>query len=114
MAKRELRVYLEDIFESIDKIDEYLKGVSAAQFENNFEKQDAVIRRLEIIGEAVKHIPNEVRVNYPEIPWKNIAGLRDIVIHSYFGVSSELIWRAAKEDLPALKVTIQKMIIELK
>jgi uncharacterized protein with HEPN domain len=114
MAKRELIVYLNDILESIIKIEEYLNGISASQFENNFEKQDAVIRRFEIIGEAVKQIPIDLRNKYPDIPWRNVAGLRDIVIHSYFGVSSELIWRAAKEDIPSLKETIQKMITDLK
>jgi uncharacterized protein with HEPN domain len=109
MAERDIRVYLDDILESISKIEEYLKDVTELSFEINFEKQDAVIRRFEIIGEAVKQIPASVKNKYPEIPWRKIAGLRDISIHNYFGLSPNLVWKVAKEDAPDLKRSIQKV-----
>jgi uncharacterized protein with HEPN domain len=109
MAERDIRVYLDDILESISKIEEYLKDVTELSFEINFEKQDAVIRRFEIIGEAVKQIPASVKNKYPEIPWRIIAGLRDISIHNYFGLSPNLVWKVPKEDAPDLKRSIQKV-----
>jgi len=105
-SERKLDVYFEDILESIAKIEFYISGVTKNQFENNEEKQDAVIRRLEIIGEAVKHIPDHIRKEYPSIPWKQIAGLRDIVIHEYFGVSISRIWSVLINDIENLKQAI--------
>ena len=104
MAERKnIKVYLDDILESIEKIESYLDDVSENEFENNPEKQDAVIRRLEIIGEAVKHIPQNIREKYSDIPWREIAGMRDIMIHEYFGVSISLIWKTVNTDLIKLK-----------
>lgn len=104
--ERKLSVYFDDILESISRIEYYINGLTKEQFENNEEKQDAVIRRLEIIGEAVKHIPGEIRNQYASIPWKQIAGLRDIVIHDYFGVSITRIWKVLISDLDNLKQAI--------
>ncbi len=93
MSKRKPGVYLQDILESIEHIQEFLDGVSEDEFYANVEKQDAVVlRRLEIIGEAVKHLPEEIRENHPNIPWRQVAGMRDIIIHEYFGVTLEMIW----------------------
>ncbi|HMQ49204.1 MAG TPA: DUF86 domain-containing protein [Saprospiraceae bacterium] len=85
--KRDQIVFLEDIVDCIDKIEAYMYGLSEIEFEKNSEKQDAVIRRIEIIGEAVKNISNEVKEKYPTIPWKEMAGMRDVLIHQYFGVT---------------------------
>ncbi len=79
-------------------------------FASNDAMQDAVMRRLEIIGEAVKHLPDEMKDKYPNIPWKNIAGMRDVLIHEYAGVQIERVWRTAKDDLPPLKQVILKSI----
>ena len=103
MAKRQLNVYLEDIVESIEIIEGFVGGVTQDAFEVNLEKQDAVIRRLAIIGEAVKNIPDDIRSKYPEVPWRDAAGLRDVVVHEYFGVSLEIIWNVAIRELPVLK-----------
>lgn len=74
------------------------------------EKQDAVLRRLEIIGEAVKHLPNDMRQRYPNVPWREIAGMRDIIIHEYFGVTLEMIWLVATKDMDDLKENVVKII----
>jgi uncharacterized protein with HEPN domain len=83
-------VFIEHVLESIDAIKEYTKGLSKEDFSSSKEKQDAVLRRIEIIGEAVKNLPADVKDEYPKIPWKQIAGMRDIVAHNYFGVDLDL------------------------
>ena len=102
-------VYLNDILESIEKIENYLNGLTAMSFENNSAMQDAVMRRLEIIGEAVKHLPEEMKNIYPNILWKDIAGMCDVLIHEYAGVQIERVWRTAKDDLPSLKQAVLEL-----
>ncbi|MBL7825558.1 MAG: DUF86 domain-containing protein [Saprospiraceae bacterium] len=113
MAKRQLNVYFGDIVESIEIIEGFVRGVSQVAFESNLEKQDAVIRRLAIIGEAIKHVPENIRTKYPEVPWRDAAGLRDVVVHEYFGVSLEVIWGVAIRELPILKQQIRRIQEEL-
>ena len=105
---RDLRLYVEDIWESIAAIDEYTRGVSRSEFEDNRQLQDAVARRLETIGEAAKHLPDDFRLRYPEMPWKQIAGLRDVLIHEYFNVRIMRVWLVVANDLPALKHAIAR------
>lgn len=107
--KRDLRVYVEDIPESAARIEEYTKTMTKDEFLRNTQVQDAVVRRLEIMGEAVKNIPEEFRAEYPQIPWKKIAGTRDVLAHEYFGVKLDRIWKIAKEDIPDLKSKMLKM-----
>lgn len=109
MSKRNITLYLDDITTSIDKIETYTKGLSYDSFSNDPKTVDAVVRNLEIIGEAAKNIPKEIRVKYPEIPWKPIMGTRDKVIHEYFGIDLEILWKTLQEDIPQLKVQIAKI-----
>ncbi|MDP4680591.1 MAG: DUF86 domain-containing protein [Cyclobacteriaceae bacterium] len=102
--------FLEDILECIDKILEYVEFISEVDFEGNSEKQDAVIRRIEIIGEAVKNISIETRSQYPDISWREIAGMRDMVIYEYFGITMGLVWKFTTSDIPTLKLQIEKII----
>jgi uncharacterized protein with HEPN domain len=101
--RKDPKVLIGHILESIELIEGYLRGVSREEFLRSREKQDAVIRRLEVIGEAVKQIPAEIKERHQEIPWKRIAGMRDVLIHAYFSVDLELTWRVATEEIQQLK-----------
>lgn len=114
--KKDIKVFIQDILESIELIEDYTKGVDEEKFldeDDNIQMKDAIIRRLEIIGEAVKNIPDGFKKGYPDIPWKSIAGMRDILIHEYFGVKLERVWKTAKEDLPELREAISKILKEI-
>ena len=102
MAHDEL-VYIQHILDAINTIEEYLHGVSEKKFKATRLLQDGTIRQIEIIGEAVRHVSKNIRKTYPEIPWQDIAGMRDKLIHNYFGVDIEKVWDTAKGDLPLLK-----------
>jgi len=113
-VNRDMRLYIQDILESIEAIEEYVQSTTEEQFYRNRQVQDAVLRRLEIIGEAVKNLDEDFRNRYPEIPWKKVAGLRDVLIHEYFGVSLKRVWRVIKIDLVDLKLQISRIWEELK
>jgi uncharacterized protein with HEPN domain len=103
---KDIRVYIEDILDSISKIEEYCGDAKEEDFYRNSQVQDAIMRRLEIVGEAVKSIPPSVRGRYPQVPWKKIAGMRDVLIHEYSGVNLRRVWKVIKQDLPDLKVKV--------
>ena len=105
---KNIKLYISDILESVEKIEEYTNSISEAEFLKNTQSQDSVIRRIEIIGEAVKRIPSEFRDKHPDIPWKKIAGMRDILAHEYASVLMSRVWKVAKEDILTLKVQIGK------
>lgn len=107
--KRELKLFMEDISESIKLIEEYIGNISKIALDKNQGLKDSIIRRLEIIGEATKNVPDDFREKYPEVPWKKIAGLRDIIIHAYFNIDLDIMWDIIKKDLPDLKEKILKI-----
>jgi uncharacterized protein with HEPN domain len=109
-AKKDPKIFLGHISESINELEKNISGMSEAEFSENTTSQDAAVRRLEIIGEAVRNIPETFRKKHLKIPWKKIAGLRDVLIHEYFGVDMELVWKIAKNDIPKLKKNIEKII----
>lgn len=104
------RIFLEHILESIAQIETYTASVSKEQFETSLAVQDAVLRRLEIIGEAVKNLPDDFKEKHPDVPWKKIAGTRDFLTHEYFDVDTDLVWGIVRQDLPALKRNIEKIV----
>lgn len=108
------KIYLDDILNSIENIEKYAKNTSYKKFIKTNLVVDAIIRNLEIIGEAVKKIPPEIKKKYPHIEWKKIAGLRDILIHEYFGVNLEIIWDIIINKLPKLKKSVKVILKELK
>ena len=112
--KRDSLVFLQDILDSIIAIDKYVEGVSLTDFLGNQQLQDSVVRRFEIIGEAAKNIGDSIREKGPTIPWKKIAGLRDVLIHAYFGIDLIRIFEAIQKDLPPLKDKISEIILEEK
>lgn len=108
--KRDESVYLKHILDAISKIDFYLQNVTEEIFTQQSLIQDGVIRQLEIIGEAVKRMSINLRSQQPHIPWQDIAGMRDKLIHDYFGVDIEKVWLTVKEDIPALEAAIREML----
>lgn len=107
---RSITILLGEILDAIQRIHSYTIDLSFDDFEKNVEKQDAVIRRLEIIGEAVKGLPSQLRNEYPDTPWREIAGARDILIHEYFRVDLALAWEMIVDFLPVLEADIVEIM----
>ena len=104
--------YLEDILNSILRIEEYIVEVedNREAFDQDLEKQDAVIRRIEIIGEATKRLEKDFRDQYSEIPWRKMAGMRDVLIHEHDQIDLDLVWEVVVKDLPILKKSVQSVL----
>jgi uncharacterized protein with HEPN domain len=109
MKRRDFRDYLQDILVAIDDVENFVDDLTYDKFIKDRKTLNAVVRSIEIIGEAAKNIPEPIKAKYKELPWKQMAGMRDKLIHAYFGMDTETIWKAAKTNIPALKATIQKI-----
>lgn len=107
---RDIRVYLLDILERCERITRYVEGLDQEQWSKDERTQDAVLRNLEVIGEAVKRLPADLRRRNPEIPWQDIAGLRDILIHEYEGVDFTIVWDIAVNEVPPLRQAVSELL----
>ncbi len=112
--KREYKDYVSDIADSINKIEKFVGNFSFGEFQKDEKTIYAVVRAIEIIGEAIKNIPASVKNKHKKIPWRDAADMRNKLIHEYFGVNLKVVWKAVKEDIPELKGTMLELLKELK
>jgi uncharacterized protein with HEPN domain len=107
---RDPRLFLEDIRESCAKIMRYIRGLTFEEFSTDEKTLDAVVRNLIIIGEAVKNLPDDLKKRYPDVEWRKIAGLREIVVHEYFGIDEDILWDIVQNKVPELLQAIERIL----
>lgn len=107
---RDYRLYLKDIVEAMEAIENFVEGIELDEFKQDDKTSSAVIRKFEVIGEATKRVPEDIRQKYSQIPWKEMAGMRDKLIHFYFGVDYKLIWQTIKYRIPQIKPVIRQIM----
>ena len=107
---RHFRLYLEDIHLSMKRILDYAEGMDILKFKQSYITVDAVVRNFEIIGEASKNLPDQIKEKYPEIPWRKMYGLRNLISHEYFGVDYEMIWEIITSDLPQNLLDLEEIL----
>ncbi len=110
---REYGDYIEDVIDSTNKIEKFVENMEYQDFVKDEKTIFAVVRALEIIGESVKNIPESIKEKYSEIPWKDMAGMRDKLIHEYFGVKLDVVWETVKSKIPEIKPKFQKILEDL-
>ena len=113
MKRRDYRDYLQDILDAVNDIESFVGSMSYEDFKKDRKTLNAVVRSIEIIGEASKKVPTTLRAKYKAFPWKEMTGMRDKLIHAYFGVDTEILWKTVKIDIPPLKQLVQKMLEDL-
>lgn len=110
---RDYKLYLKDILDAMERIEEFVEDMSFEKFKEDDKTSSAVVKKFEIIGEASKNVPEGIKQKYTQVPWKEMAGMRDKLIHIYFGVNYRLVWTAIKERIPQLKPLIKKILDEI-
>ena len=113
-SDRHFKLYLEDMLLAMNRIAEYIEGFDFIRFKQNYMIVDAVIRNFEVIGEAAKNIPDSIKENNMDVPWKKMYSLRNTISHEYFGIDYEIIWEIAANQLPANKKQIEQIVAQLK
>jgi len=114
MSKRSLELLVEDIWESIEKIERYTESMTQVKFQNDEKTSDAVVRNFEIIGEAAGRLPEDFVDHNSEIEWAKIVGMRNRIMHEYFGVDLQIVWQILKNDLPSFKKSLKRIRSDLK
>lgn len=112
--KRDYSLYIKDILDCIERVEEFVGDMNFDEFLADDKTSSAVVRKLEIIGEATKNIPKSITQKYDEVPWKEMARMRDKIIHFYFGVDYEIVWNVIKERLPEIKPTILQILEDMR
>jgi uncharacterized protein with HEPN domain len=110
---RDHKLFIQDILDCVQKIEEFIGDMKYEDFVRDDKTSSAVVRKLEIIGEATKNVPKDIRQKYKEVPWSDMAKMRDKVIHFYFGVDYEIVWKVIKERLPEIKPMISRILKDL-
>ena len=113
MKKRDYKLFIQDIVDAMGRIEEFVGDMTLDELEADEKTSSAVIRKFEVIGEAVKHIPNKVKEEHKDIQWKSMAGMRDRLIHAYFGIDYKLVWAAIKAEIPKLKPKLKKLLLSM-
>lgn len=108
--KRDSKLFVKDIIDAMKSIEVFVGAMTLNEFKEDEKTSSAVIRKFEVIGEAAKYMPEDVKVIYQDIQWKSMAGMRDRLIHAYFGIDYDLVWAAIKTEIPKLKVKLKKML----
>ena len=108
MPYRSWEFRIDDIIEAIEKIDRYTRGINFDEWQQDEKTVDAVVRNIEVIGEAASHLPIEIQEQYQDIPWNMMKGIRNVLAHEYFGIDLKIVWKTVKNDLPVLKKLLQK------
>src|SRR3989338_38166 len=112
MVERSYKDFLQDIFDAMNKAQSFVSSMEYEVFKNDDKTAYAVVRALEVIGEATKHVPENLRQKYPGVPWQDMAGMRDVLIHAYFGVDIETVWLTVTEKISQIKPLIEKVLKE--
>ena len=111
--KRDYKLFLQDIIDAMESIELFLGNMTLNELSNDDKSSSAIIRKFEIVGEATKNLPENLKEEHPEIPWKSMAGMRDRLIHAYFGIDYKLVWEAIKIEIPHLKPQLKEILKEI-